>query len=112
MKRILYANGSVLTGDDMARLVVKYATALAQAGTADSISVPAMKENSLRVVELLIGPSSQLIVEDDEPGVASGYDDGPHRALIEDKCARMENPSPIPATPDRDEYGRLYNEEF
>jgi hypothetical protein len=40
MKRILYANGSILTGDDIARSVVRYAAVLANAQSADTVVIP------------------------------------------------------------------------
>ena len=64
MKRILYASGSVLTGDDIAHSLVNYAAVLARAGSADTVLIPAVTDHESRTVEMLLGPASQLIVED------------------------------------------------
>lgn len=94
MKRILYANGSVLTGDAIAHSVVLYATTLAKAGLADAILVPVV-EGDGRTVEMLLGPSSQLIVEDagQDPGSVFEYES--FRAEIERRRENMEHPPSV-----------------
>jgi hypothetical protein len=64
MKRILYAGGSFLTGDDIADAVLDYAAELANAGKAAKLVVPALDlEQQPEVVSLVVGPSSQLLAE-------------------------------------------------
>ncbi|MEO6532580.1 MAG: hypothetical protein ABIO06_03285 [Pseudolysinimonas sp.] len=64
MKRILYAGGSLLTGDSIADAVLDYAAALANAGRAAKLDVPALDlEQRPESVLLVIGPSSQLMAE-------------------------------------------------
>jgi hypothetical protein len=64
MKRILYAGGSFLTGDDIADAVMDYAAELANAGKAAKLVVPALDlEQRPEFVSLVIGPSSQLMAE-------------------------------------------------
>lgn len=64
MKRILYAGGSFLTGDDIAEAVLDYAVALANAGKAAKVDVPALDlEQRPERVLMVIGPSSQLMAE-------------------------------------------------
>lgn len=63
MKLISYAGNSVLTGDDIADAVVHYAEALARSKTSAALDLPVL-DSTGRVVtaNLLIGPSSQLVV--------------------------------------------------
>ena len=64
VKRILYAGGSVLTGDGIADAVLDYAAELANAGKAAKLDVPALDlEQRPERVSLVIGPSSQLMAE-------------------------------------------------
>jgi hypothetical protein len=93
MKRILYANGSVLTGNDIATSVVRYAAALARAKSADTVQIPTIRDDRQTTVEMLIGPSSQLMIEDAGEGpldVASAY-----LEEINSRRDRMEHPAPI-----------------
>lgn len=95
MKRILYASGSVLTGDAVARAVVQYATSLAKAGSADTITVPVVKGHRSETVEMLIGPSSQLILEDagEDPGAV--FADLSFQEEIDHRRELIENPPVI-----------------
>jgi len=64
MKRVLYAGGSFLTGDDIADAVLDYAAELANAGKAARLDVPALDlEQQPERVSLVIGPASQLLSE-------------------------------------------------
>ena len=64
MKRVRYAGGAFVTSDEVADAVVAYAAALARAGQADAVDILARAESGdLESVTLLIGPSSQLMVE-------------------------------------------------
>jgi hypothetical protein len=62
---IHYADGRYLTGDDIARAVVECAKALAREGAAAAtVEVPIrLPEGGEDVVEILIGPASQIVVE-------------------------------------------------
>jgi hypothetical protein len=95
MKRILYANGSVLTGDAVAHSVVLYATTLAKAGSADAILVPVVEEDGGTTVEMLIGPSSQLIIEDAGEDPASVFEYESFRAEIERRRDSVEHPPSV-----------------
>lgn len=65
MKRILYAGGSVVTSDAVADVLLRYAVALANAGRADRVDVPAVDlEAQPTMMQLVIGPASQFAVED------------------------------------------------
>lgn len=80
MKRIHYASGSLLTGDDIADVIVRFAAALAHNNGAAEVRAPAVVDGGARgKVLLLLGPASQMLAEDeafegdelrDEPFVA------------------------------------------
>lgn len=61
MRRIYYANGSVLTDDMTCKALLRYARALAEADLADVVQVPAITEDGGTVyAHFLIGPASQI----------------------------------------------------
>ena len=96
MKRILYASGSVLTGDEIADSVVKYATVLAKVGSADTITIPVVKDHVPNTVEMLVGPSSQFIIEDAvDESEAPGTDYAEFVAEIDEKRELLEHPASI-----------------
>ncbi len=71
MKRIMYAGGSFMTGDDIADAVLDYAAELANAGKAATLRVPTLDlEQEPESVSLVVGPSSQLLAEP----VAAGHE--------------------------------------
>jgi len=64
MKRIHYAGGSVLTGDDIADALVRLAEALALSNKAADIQAPAMSDGGhVTDVVMLMGPASQILAE-------------------------------------------------
>ncbi|MFF1632616.1 hypothetical protein [Leifsonia sp. NPDC058248] len=67
MKRIHYAGGSLLTGDAIADVVLRYAQALAKRATAEEIRVPSLTPSGTRDdALLLVGPASQLLATAEE----------------------------------------------
>ncbi|MFZ7089124.1 quinone oxidoreductase family protein [Curtobacterium sp. RRHDQ10] len=65
MKHIHYDGVDILASDDVADAVIEYAAALAATGRADTIPVPtSAPDGSSTTIKILIGPSSELIVED------------------------------------------------
>jgi len=108
MKRILYSNGSLVMGDDLAGSVVRYATALAKAHSADSVVIPIVSGDFHTLggttvletgkVEMLIGPASQLVIEE-VGGQTGGEDDAEFIAEIEKKLDLMQHPTPIEPCP-------------
>jgi hypothetical protein len=67
MKRIFYSSGSVVTGDQIAEAVIRYAEVLALRDTSDTIDVPiALSSGRVDRAQLLIGPSSDLVVVPEE----------------------------------------------
>ncbi|MEY9952250.1 hypothetical protein [Leifsonia sp. EB34] len=64
MKRIHYASGSVLTGDAIADVLVKYAAALALNAAAAEVRAPAILESGeVGEIVMLLGPASQILAE-------------------------------------------------
>lgn len=67
MKHILYDRSTILTSDDVADAVIEYAAALAGGSRADTVAIPAVAaDGTMTTTKVLIGPSSQLVVEDAE----------------------------------------------
>jgi hypothetical protein len=64
MKHVTYADKSVLTGDDMADILVKYAAVLAETGHADTVSLEAVGADGDSVTTtFVIGTGTNLMVE-------------------------------------------------
>jgi hypothetical protein len=76
MDRLHYAGHSILTGTAIARAILDYAQALAEANTSATIDVPTLNDDgSLGRSEILIGPASQLITDSEESKFADVIDD-------------------------------------
>lgn len=61
MRRLSYASGQILIGDRTCKALLRYARALAEAGTADVVQIPIATGSGGRAyAHLLIGPSSQI----------------------------------------------------
>jgi hypothetical protein len=76
VKRIVYAGGSFLTSDRVAETLFDYAALLARLGTGERVSVPGIGAGDVPVTfELVIGPASQLLGEDEEVPFADLEDD-------------------------------------
>lgn len=105
MRRISTGIEQLLTTDDVAQAVVTYATVLARANTADTITIPiVMGDGSTDVARLLLGPASQLtIVPDSDTDVALPE----AAAVVEDLRRRTARLEPGPVVPeDGDDYGQ------
>ena len=67
MKYIQYDRSTFLTSDDVADAVIEYAAALAGGSRADAIAIPTVAEDgTMTTTKMLIGPSSEIVVEDAE----------------------------------------------
>ncbi|QEW00752.1 hypothetical protein F6J84_12005 [Microbacterium caowuchunii] len=67
MDRIHYAGDAILTGTEIARALLDYAQALAQAGTSATVDIPTVNaDGSPGRSEVLVGPASQLISDSEE----------------------------------------------
>ncbi len=77
MRRIRYAGDSVVTGDDIASVVIEYSEALAKANTAASIDIPVrIGQGDIGTATLLVGPASQLISVPEPDDTAEIVDEG------------------------------------
>lgn len=67
MKTIRYDNTAILTSDDVADAVIEYAAALSGGDRADTVAVPSVAhDGTMTTTKILIGPSSEVVVEDAE----------------------------------------------
>ncbi|MET3768719.1 hypothetical protein ABIB15_001403 [Marisediminicola sp. UYEF4] len=100
MKRIFYAGGSVVTGDRTADVVLRYAQALAQREASDVIDIPIFAEGGTSGrAQLLIGPSSQLLIATEVPRHTE-FDDDTFLQQIEDKMESLLRPKGQPILED------------
>ena len=69
MRRIAYAQTVIGTDEHLADLVLRYAAALARAGSADTVVMPGrVGDGPVEPVSMLLGPASQITSwSDDEP---------------------------------------------
>ena len=89
MKRIHYASGSLLTGDAIADVLVKYAAALATNAAAAEVRAPAILESGERgEAVMLLGPASQILAEN-EPFAGAELRDDEFVQSIDDKVAAL-----------------------
>jgi hypothetical protein len=59
---VTYAGSDFLTGDDIATALLECSEALAEAGEAETVSVPTREaDGSVGLVMVLIGPASQIV---------------------------------------------------
>lgn len=77
MDRLHYAGDSLLTGTEIARALLDYAQALAQAGAAATVEIPTLADDGTLVrAEILVGPASQLISTTEDVGFDELEDPG------------------------------------
>ena len=75
MKHIHYDGATILTGDDVADAVIEYAAALSGGDRADTVAVPSVApDGTLTTTKILIGPASELVVEDADDDVLETED--------------------------------------
>lgn len=64
MKHVIYAENSLLMGDEVVELMMEYAVLLANQGTADAVDVNAIGTNGDAVIAtFLIGPATIMVAE-------------------------------------------------
>lgn len=81
MKRMIYAGSRLITGDQIAIAVLEYCAALADADTAETVKIPILNENGVRMsATLLVGPASQIVAEDMET---------PFEELVDQETVRL-----------------------
>ena len=102
MKRIIYAGSNFLTGDDIAAALLRYGAALAEVGDAETVTIPAVEEDgSIRAVELLVGPASQIVTIQAGTG-ATELVDPEVVAEIERRTRRLRPVAVVDTDPPRD----------
>jgi hypothetical protein len=75
VKHIHYDSATILTGDDVADAVIEYAAALSGGDRADTVAVPSVApDGTLTTTKILIGPASELVVEDADDDVLETED--------------------------------------
>jgi len=75
VKHIHYDGATILTGDDVADAVIEYAAALSGGDRADTVAVPSVApDGTLTTTKILIGPASELVVEDADDDVLETED--------------------------------------
>lgn len=91
MHRVHYAGHSIVTGTAIARALLDYAQALAQAGASATIVIPTRNDDGSRgQSEILIGPSSQLI-SDAETSPRAELTDGDLVTHLREAAANARN---------------------
>ncbi|KQQ01448.1 MULTISPECIES: hypothetical protein [unclassified Rathayibacter] len=94
MRRIHYAEESIVTGDDIALAVIEYARVLAMTSTADTVDVPALHDGVVGPVRLLLGPASQMLVSE-ENTLSDEIVDEALVAEVRARTSRLSGPSPV-----------------
>jgi hypothetical protein len=65
VKRVTYAGSEFVTGDDIASALLSCGRALAEASEAEAVTIPSLEQDgTITGVVVLIGPASQMIVQD------------------------------------------------
>lgn len=101
MKRIHFSGGSVLTGDRIAHSIALYAASLARAGSAEVVVIPIVTHGQPGTAEIVIGPASELMVEDAGSEFDGEIDEGDCLVLLEERRGRLDTPPGVqPSAPD------------
>ncbi|MGN6206733.1 hypothetical protein [Humibacter sp.] len=90
MRRIVYAGTVFYTGDSIAEALLDYARALASRRLADAVFVPGrLTSGEVDQIEVLIGPSSQLVSEPVEE-YGPDIEDDPTVAELQNRTERID----------------------
>jgi len=106
VKTVIYAGDSFVTGDAIADAVLRYSKVLAEAGAADTVTIPVLTGDGAREeATLLIGPSSQIVAEttdgdDEQIADAALVDDLNARAAAHEVPTGLPVEAPTPAWDD------------
>lgn len=96
MKVIAYAEEHIVTTDEIADEVLKYARDLGRTKTADTIDVPAVyTDGHIGQVHLLIGPSSQITVLETDHEEQKGIVGTDFIADLQRRSAAMRSPRSV-----------------
>lgn len=94
MRRIHYAEESIVTGDAIAFALLEYARMLAATARADTVELPTLLDESVKRVSVLLGPSSQMLVSEEHTRADEIVDE----ALVADlrlRAGRLARPAPV-----------------
>lgn len=95
MRKIFYAGGSVLTGDQTCKAVLRLARALAMKGQSDIIEFPIVEEGGqVAIAHLLIGPASQIA---SIPVLGAADEPNDHRVIaeLEERTQSLQPSRPV-----------------
>jgi len=102
MERIHYAGDSLLTGTEIARALLDYASALAKNEESATVDVPVRHaDGTVGRANFLIGPASQLVSESE----SSPFDELTDPALVDllsHEADKLRPPRPISAVAEPD----------
>jgi hypothetical protein len=94
MRRIYYTGGQVLTGDRTCKALLRYARALAEAGTSDVVTIPVLSEGGSKgSAHFLIGPASEIFSVPVLEGPEEPFDQAAINRL-EDQTRRLQPTRP------------------
>ena len=100
MKRIVYADRTLLTDGRLALTVLDYARALAVSEAADTVTLPTVDDDgAVQQAAMLLGPASQIIVIDTDLPDRDDLGAEPVIADIEVRLHRLQ-PGPVAYEPE------------
>jgi len=95
MREVSYAGGTFVTSDEVTEALLDYAAALANAERAATLEVPAAGTDGPEIVQVLVGPSSQIvatpIAQEGPPLDAAAFLD-----QVREATRHHEEPPPLP----------------
>lgn len=94
MRRIHYAEESIVTGDAIAFALLEYARMLAVSSRADTVELPTLLDESVTSVRVLLGPSSQMLVSEEHTRADEIVDEA-LVAEIRSRAERLARPAPV-----------------
>jgi hypothetical protein len=99
MKYIHYDGSAILTGDAIAEAVAQYAAVLGANGRTDTVHVPTVDwDGASTTATMLLGPASQIVVDDAPDDLLEPDDDGFVQRL-RDAAEHVGPASPVNAEP-------------
>jgi hypothetical protein len=109
MKRIAYAEEWLTTDDRVADLVLEYARSLARHETADTITIPVLEGTVLRHAQILIGPSSQIIVVESDEVTPPHFEVESEVAItdLQSRLRQLSTPASVPYEREGDKPAQL-----
>ena len=95
MKVIHYGQDKLVTGDEIADALVRYAEFLAMAGLAATVDIPVLDaDGNVVMASVLLGPASQIVALSEDTDASEVIDE----ELVADLAARTKKIGPAKAT--------------